>query len=83
MEGESRDVGKVHAALARAVAREPKVLLLDEPLGALDRGLREETQGELRAIQRRLGTSFVIVTHDETLAARAQRTLRLCDGRLS
>lgn len=51
-------------ALARAIAREPALLLLDEPLGALDRGLREETQGELRALQRRLGTSFVVVTHD-------------------
>ncbi len=51
-------------ALARALAREPGVLLLDEPLGALDRGLREETQGELRALQRRLGTTFVMVTHD-------------------
>ena len=51
-------------ALARAIAREPGLLLLDEPLGALDRGLREETQGELRGLQRRLGTSFVVVTHD-------------------
>jgi putrescine transport system ATP-binding protein len=51
-------------ALARALAREPAVLLLDEPLGALDRALREETQGELRALQRRLGTTFVVVTHD-------------------
>ena len=51
-------------ALARALAREPRLLLLDEPLGALDRGLREETQGELRAVQRRLGTAFVVVTHD-------------------
>ena len=55
---------KQRVALARALAREPGLLLLDEPLGALDRGLREETQGELRAIQRRLGTSFVVVTHD-------------------
>lgn len=51
-------------ALARAIAREPDLLLLDEPLGALDRALREETQGELRGLQRRLGTSFVVVTHD-------------------
>ncbi|AIQ90993.1 MULTISPECIES: ABC transporter ATP-binding protein [Methylobacterium] len=51
-------------ALARALAREPQLLLLDEPLGALDRGLREETQGELRAVQRRLGTAFIVVTHD-------------------
>ncbi|WP_162501529.1 ABC transporter ATP-binding protein, partial [Methylobacterium crusticola] len=51
-------------ALARALARRPRVLLLDEPLGALDRSLREATQGELRALQRRLATTFVVVTHD-------------------
>jgi putrescine transport system ATP-binding protein len=51
-------------ALARALARRPRALLLDEPMAALDRALREETQGELRAVQRRLGTTFVVVTHD-------------------
>ncbi len=55
-------------ALARALAREPRVLLLDEPMAALDRSLREETQGELRALQRRLATTFVVVTHDPTEA---------------
>ena len=70
-------------ALARALAREPKLLLLDEPLGALDRTLREETQGELRAIQRRLGTSFVVVTHDPAEAmALADRVGVMENGRL-
>nr|WP_210280031.1 ABC transporter ATP-binding protein [Methylorubrum thiocyanatum] len=70
-------------ALARALAREPRLLLLDEPLGALDRALREETQGELRAIQRRLGTSFVVVTHDAAEAmALADRIGVMERGRL-
>jgi len=52
-------------ALARALAREPKVLLLDEPLSALDRKLREEMRSELVALQRRLGIAFIMVTHDQ------------------
>jgi putative spermidine/putrescine transport system ATP-binding protein len=52
-------------ALARALINEPAVLLLDEPLGALDLKLREQMQGELRALQRRLGITFVYVTHDQ------------------
>jgi putrescine transport system ATP-binding protein len=52
-------------ALARALAKRPKVLLLDEPLAALDRKLREETQFELMEIQARLGTTFLVVTHDQ------------------
>ncbi len=55
-------------ALARALAAEPKVLLLDEPLSALDLKLREQMQLELRAIQRKLGATFVFVTHDQTEA---------------
>jgi putrescine transport system ATP-binding protein len=52
-------------ALARALAKHPKLLLLDEPLAALDRKLREETQLELVVLQKRLGITFVTVTHDQ------------------
>ena len=55
-------------ALARALAAEPSVLLLDEPLSALDLKLRQQMQLELRAIQRKLGATFVFVTHDQTEA---------------
>ncbi len=61
-------------ALARALAKQPKVLLLDEPLGALDKKLREHTQFEIMNIQEKTGITFVVVTHDQeeamTLATR-------------
>jgi len=52
-------------ALARALVAEPQVLLLDEPLGALDLKLREQMQSELKALQRRLGITFLFITHDQ------------------
>jgi putative spermidine/putrescine transport system ATP-binding protein len=52
-------------ALARALVLEPEVLLLDEPLGALDLKLRQQMQSELKALQRQVGITFVFVTHDQ------------------
>jgi len=56
---------KQRVALARALAPRPRILLLDEPMAALDKKLREETQFELMALQQRLGMTFMIVTHDQ------------------
>jgi spermidine/putrescine transport system ATP-binding protein len=68
-------------ALARALVVEPRVLLLDEPLGALDLKLRRQMQEELKAIQRRVGTTFVHVTHDQEEAmAIADRIVVLNEG---
>jgi putrescine transport system ATP-binding protein len=75
---------KQRVALARALARRPKVLLLDEPLAALDRKLRDETRGELKDLQRRLGATFVIVTHDRDEAmAVADRIAVMDQGRIA
>jgi putrescine transport system ATP-binding protein len=71
-------------ALARALAKKPKLLLLDEPLGALDKKLREETQFELVNIQEELGLTFVIVTHDQEEAMTvATRLAVMREGRLA
>jgi len=71
-------------ALARALAKMPKLLLLDEPLAALDRKLREETRRELIAIQKRVGTAFLIVTHDQEEAlGMATRVAVMNSGRLA
>ena len=70
-------------ALARALVMHPKVLLLDEPLGALDLKLREQMQAELKALQRRLGIAFVFVTHDQGEAlSMADRVAVFNDGRI-
>ena len=74
---------KQRVALARSLARRPQVLLLDEPLAALDKKLRESTQAELIQLQRRLGTTFVIVTHDQEEAMTMADRIGVMDtGRL-
>ncbi|MEI2807809.1 ABC transporter ATP-binding protein [Albidovulum sp.] len=68
------------AALARALVNEPAVLLLDEPLGALDLKLRKEMQHELKEMQRRLGITFVFVTHDQEEALTLSDRIALMQG---
>ena len=70
-------------ALARALVNQPKVLLLDEPLGALDLKLREQMQVELKTLQRNLGITFVFVTHDQGEAlSMADRVAIFNDGKI-
>ena len=70
-------------ALARALVNQPKVLLLDEPLGALDLKLREQMQEELKALQKQLGITFVFVTHDQGEAlSMANRVAIFSEGRI-
>ena len=71
-------------ALARALVNEPRVLLLDEPLGALDLKLREAMQDELKALQKRLGITFVFVTHDQHEALSMADSLAVfSDGKIA
>ena len=70
-------------ALARSLAKAPKLLLLDEPLGALDKKLRQDTQFELMDIQEKTGTTFVIVTHDQEEAMTVASRVAVMDhGRI-
>lgn len=70
-------------ALARSLVKKPKVLLLDEPLGALDKKLREETQFELTDLQQKLGLTFLIVTHDQAEAMTVADRIAVMDrGRI-
>ncbi len=71
-------------ALARSLVKKPKILLLDEPLGALDKKLREQTQFELMNIQEQLGMTFVIVTHDQEEAMTVSSRIAVMDhGRIA
>ena len=67
-------------AIARALINNPKILLLDEPLGALDLQLRRHMQGELRRIQRHMGTTFVYVTHDQHEALDMSDRMAIMNG---
>jgi putative spermidine/putrescine transport system ATP-binding protein len=81
--GELSGGQRQRVALARAIVNRPKVLLLDEPLGALDLKLREQMQTELKTIQREVGITFVYVTHDQDEAlTMSDRIAVFSEGRI-
>lgn len=69
----------MHVAIARALANQPKILLLDEPLGALDLKLRKDMQVELKKIQQQTGITFIFVTHDQEEALSMSDTVVVMD----
>jgi len=81
--GELSGGQRQRVALARALVNKPRVLLLDEPLGALDLKLREQMQEELKTLHRQLGITFIFVTHDQTEAlSMADRVALFREGRI-
>jgi len=71
---------KQRIAVARALANQPDVILADEPSGSLDTRNKEELHNLFFSLREKIGQTFVIVTHDETLATMTDRTIRLLDG---
>lgn len=74
---------KQRVAVARALANKPSVILADEPSGSLDTHNREELHRLFFSLREEFGQTFVIVTHDESLAAMSDRTIHMVDGRIS
>ncbi len=69
-------------AIARALMNEPKIILADEPTGNLDSDTTEIIYNLMREINQKIGTTFVVITHDRRIAEKADRIIEITDGRI-